>query len=118
VKYTAPEISNALLIGFGTKSYGTPLAGLGKAFYIGNIHPHPNPTPSGTNNMPGYDVELGNEHSGTAIWASQGIPLLLSKYQLKKDGKLLEPSDLPDYSVSGAAGKHYIFSVNCTTPSQ
>jgi uncharacterized repeat protein (TIGR02543 family) len=106
VKYTAPEITNALLIGIGTAS-----TGLGKAWYIGNTSSHTNPT-IGYSSMAGYELKTGSNWSGTATWASS-VTGYMNMHQIKKNGKLVAYSDLPDYSVPDAAGKHFQFWVDC-----
>jgi uncharacterized repeat protein (TIGR02543 family) len=109
VKYTAPEISNALLIGIGTNASN----GLGKAFYIGNTSFHTNPT-IGYDSMAGYLLRIGLNWSGKPEWA-QAMSTQLDNCKIKKNGELVVSSVLPDYSVPDADRKHFVFWVDCTT---
>jgi hypothetical protein len=62
----------------------------------------------------GYQLMLGSNWDNTPNWKSN-IEGLLSNYQIKKNGKLVSYTDLPDYSGTGDRDnrkQHFVFALS------
>jgi len=86
----------------------------GMYFYIGNTNISPNQnTPFAVFSTPGYKLIEGSDWDNTPDWKSD-IEWLLSNYQIKKNGKSVSYTDLPDYSGSGGKDnrkQHFVFAL-------
>jgi len=86
----------------------------GMYFYIGNTNISPSQnTPSGVFSIPGYELIAGHDWDNTPDWKSD-MERALSTYGIKKNGKSVSYSDLPNYSGSGGKGnrnQHFIFAL-------
>jgi len=101
-----PEIENTFYIGRATAGDYN-----GMYFYIGKTITSSN-TPDSIFSM-GYQMILGNNWYNTPDWKSS-IDGILSNYNIKKNGKSVYYSDLPDYSGSGGRDnrkQHRVFAV-------